>query len=99
MNIDMNKYIKVRMAQANGARTLDELKNLSDIVIESTEESAAIEEILKQACKCNNLTVNDVLNAINDGADTLEKVMEVTSAGITCGRCKGVLSNIIEIRR
>lgn len=35
MNLDMNKYIKIRMAQANHARTINDLKNLSDLTIDN----------------------------------------------------------------
>ena len=99
MNLDMNKYKQVRMAQANGARTIEELKNLSDISIDNDEEMMEIEALLKQACKCKNVSIEAVVKAVNDGADSLEKVMEVTSAGTACGRCKGILSNIIETKR
>ena len=31
MNLDKEKYLKVRMAQGQGARTIDELKNIIDL--------------------------------------------------------------------
>lgn len=99
MELDREKYIKVRMAQGKGARTLEELKDQSDIIIENEEEAAEIEKLLKNACKCKNVSVEDVLNAIDNGADTLDKVMEVTKAGTGCGRCKNLLQNIIENKR
>ena len=33
MSLDMEKYIKVRKAQGEGVRTVEELKEKSDIVI------------------------------------------------------------------
>lgn len=99
MNLEMDKYIKVRIAQSQGARTIEELLKLSDIEIESAEEKAAIEVLLTQACKCNNVSVAEVVELVNNGCDTLEKVMNVTQAGMVCGRCKGVLNSIIENKR
>ncbi len=99
MNLDMQKYLKVRMAQAQGARTIDELKNLSDIVIENDTELKEIEVLLKNACKCKNVSIDEIVNAVKNGADTIEKVGEVTGAGTACGRCKGIISNIIENKR
>ena len=82
MNLDMDKYVKVRMAQAKGARTIAELKELSDIVIENDEELIEVE------------------NAVKNGADTVEKVMEATGSSTVCGRCKaGVIPSVIEFKR
>lgn len=99
MNLDREKYVKVRMAQAQGARTVDELKNLSDIVIENDTELQEIEVLLKNACGCKKVSIEDIVNAVKNGADTIEKVGEATGAGTACGRCKGIISNIIENKR
>ena len=99
MNLDKEKYLKVRMAQGQGARTIEELKELSDIVIENDEELKEVEAVLKNACKCKNVSIQEIVNAVNNGADTVEKVGEVTGAGTACGRCKGIISNIIENKR
>ena len=99
MNLDKEKYLKVRMAQGQGARTIDELKNMTDIVIENDTELNEIENLLKNACKCRNVSIQEIVNAVNNGADTVEKVGEATGAGTACGRCKGIISNIIENKR
>lgn len=99
MNLEFEKYIKVRKAQAQGARTVEELKNLSDIVIENDTELAEVEKLLQNVCKCQNVSVNDVVEAVKNGADTVEKVGEVTGAGTVCGKCKVIISNIIENKR
>ena len=36
---------------------------------------------------------------MKNGADTVEKVGEVTGAGTQCGRCKALVQNIIELKR
>ena len=58
-----------------------------------------MEAVLKNACKCKNVSIQEILNAVNNGADTVEKVGEVTGAGTACGRCKSIISDIIENRR
>lgn len=99
MNLDKEKYLKVRKAQAQGARTIEELKEISDIVIENDDELKEVEALLQNVCKCKNVSVETVVNVVKNGADTVEKVAEATGAGAVCGRCKGIISNIIEIKR
>ena len=85
MNLDNEKYLKVRKAQGQGARTADELQQ--------------IENLLKNACKCKNVSIQEVINAVNNGADTVAKVGEATGAGTVCGKCKGIISYIVENKR
>ena len=99
MTLEMEKYLKVRKAQVQGARTVDELKKISDIVIENEEELKEVETLIKNACKCKNVSIETIVEAVKNGADTVEKVEEVTKAGTGCGRCKGIISNIIENKR
>ena len=99
MSLDMEKYIKVRKAQAEGVRTVEELKEKSDIVIDNDTEIQEIEKILQNACKCKNVSVSEVVSAVKNGADTIEKVMAETKAGTGCGRCKAVLQNIIDNKK
>lgn len=93
MNLSKDKYVKVRGAQAQGARTVEELKQMTDIVIENDAELQEVEMLLK------NVSVDDVVTAVENGADTIEKVAEVTGATSVCGRCKGIVANIIENKR
>lgn len=97
MDISIEDYIKVRHAMVKGARTLEDIKNTTDIVIETDEIANEIERMLKVVCTCNKVSVEDVLKAIKNGADTIEKIGDATKAGITCGRCKTILGNILEI--
>ena len=99
MNLIKEKYLIVRKAQAQGVRKLDELKNATNISIENDTEVNEIESLLKNVCKCKNVSVQEVLNAVNNGADTVEIVGEATGAGTACGRCKSIISDIIENRR
>lgn len=99
MVLDMEKYIKVRGAQAQGARTVQDVKDMTDIIIENDEEYREVDRLIQNVCKCNNISVNEVVSAVKNGADTVEKVMEETKAGTGCGRCKGIISNIIENKK
>lgn len=51
---------------------------------------------MKNACKCRDISIEQINAAVKDGAKTLEAVMEKTKAGTGCGRCKKLLTNIIE---
>ncbi len=61
--------------------------------------AGAIEEILASVCGCNNVSLEDVVNAVNNGCDTVEKVAEATKAGSACGRCKALVQNVIDLKR
>lgn len=96
MKIITDDYIKVRNAMSNGARTIEDIELMTDISIEDYDYKNEIEEILKNACRCKNVSIEEVIKAVENGADTVEKVSEVTKAGTGCGRCKGLLNNIID---
>lgn len=99
MNLAMDKYVKIRGAQAQGARTVEELKEMTDIVIENEDELKEVEAVLKNVCKCRGVSVEQVVASVKNGADTIEKVAESTRATTACGRCKGIVTNIIENKR
>ena len=50
----------------------------------------------KTVCHCMNVTEDQIKEAIKNGADTLEKVMEVTKAGTGCGGCQNDIEWIIK---
>ena len=99
MILDNEKYIKVRGAQAQGARTVNEVKDMTNIDIEDDDEYREIDRVLQNVCKCQNVSVNEVVEAVKNGADTIERVMEETKAGSGCGRCKGIIQNIIDNKK
>ena len=49
----------------------------------------------KEACHCKNVTYGMIEDAVRNGADTLQQVMEVTGAGKGCGKCKEFLEYLI----
>lgn len=98
-SLPIEKYKKIRLAQADGARTIEDLKRMTDIVIENDEEAKEMEKVLKNACGCRNVSVEEVVKAVLNGADTVEKVTAATGAGAECDKCKsGVLQSIIKNR-
>ena len=99
MILDKEKYIKVRAAQAQGARTVKEVKDMTGLVIDNDEEYREVDALVQNVCKCQNISVNEVVSAVKNGADTVEKVMKETKAGTGCGRCKGIINNIIENKK
>ena len=58
-----------------------------------------IEKILASVCGCYNVSLKDVVDAVNNGCDTVDKVAEVTKAGAACGRCKALVQNVIDTKR
>jgi NAD(P)H-nitrite reductase large subunit len=38
-------------------------------------------------CGCTNVTVQDLKNAIENGAKSFEEVQEATKVGTGCGKC------------
>lgn len=93
----MDKYIQIRMLQAQGARTIDELQG--QIEINNQEEREHIIKILNNACSCHNLSVEEVLEYIKNGADDLDKLSKATKMSTCCGQCKPLALNILETQK
>ena len=49
----------------------------------------------KEACHCKNVTYGMIEDAIRNGANTLQQVMDATGAGKGCGKCKEFLAYLI----
>ena len=49
----------------------------------------------KEACHCQNVTYGKIEDAVRNGADTVQQVMELTGAGKGCGKCKDFLAYLI----
>ncbi|NLK04661.1 MAG: (2Fe-2S)-binding protein [Clostridiales bacterium] len=100
-------YITIRKAMISGARTIDELVELVGVCRECEGCKSELNAILSSVCGCMNVSLEAVVNAVKNGADTVEKVGEVTGAGRgineetgeECGKCKGLIQNIIDIGR
>ena len=92
-------YADIRKAMACGARTVEEIQEITGAGTECGNCIGDIESILSVACGCNNVSMEDAVNALHAGADTVEKMEEATGAGNNCGKCKLLLQNIIDLKR
>ena len=92
-------YITIRKAMIQGARTVEEIKQMTGAGTGCGRCVGAIEEILASVCGCKKTSLADVVDAVKKGADTVEKVGEVTGAGTACGRCKALIENVIELKK
>lgn len=92
-------YITIRKAMIAGARTLDEIKEMTGAATGCGGCSEEIEKILKSVCGCNNVSLEDVVGAVKNGSDTVEKVEKVTRAGKGCEKCKALVQNVIDLGR
>jgi bacterioferritin-associated ferredoxin len=50
------------------------------------------------ACICSAVTVDEVDQAIDAGADTVDAVGQHTTAGTSCGSCHDTIDDLIEAR-
>lgn len=97
-NVD---YLTIRKAMCVGARTESELCEKCGVCLECEGCRTEIPNILTSVCGCMNVSLQAVIDAIKNGADTVDKVGEVTGAGTgtDCGKCKSLIANIIELGR
>lgn len=103
-NVD---YLSIRKAMVAGARTEAELVELAGVCTECEGCKNELHAILSSVCGCKKVSLAAVVNAVKNGADTVEKVGEVTGAGTgvneetgePCGKCKGLIQNIIDLGR
>lgn len=103
-NVD---YITIRKAMTSGARSIDDLVEHAGVCTECEGCKSELEPILSSVCGCKKVSLEAVVNAVKNGADTVEKVGEITGAGTgineetgeACGKCKGLIQNIIDLGR
>lgn len=92
-------YVTIRKAMISGARTVDDIKEITGACTVCGGCEEEIKEILSSVCGCKKVSLEDVVNAVKNGADTLEKVQAETGAGTVCGRCNPLIENIITLKR
>ena len=92
-------YLDIRKAMVKGARTLDEIKEITGAATGCVRCAGDIERILASVCGCKGVSLETVVNAVKNGADTTDKVAEQTGAGAACGRFKVLVENIIELKK
>lgn len=95
------EYLSIRMAMCQGARTEKELVDMVGICTECEGCKTEIASILGSVCGCKNVSLQAVVDAVKSGADTVDKVSEITGAGTgeDCGRCKKLIQNVVDLGR
>ncbi len=89
----------IRRAMVGGARTIEEIQEITGAGTGCGGCIGEIEKILAVACGCKGVSMEAVVNAVKNGADTTEKVGEITGADTVCGKCKALVQNIIDTKR
>ncbi|MGL4739952.1 MAG: (2Fe-2S)-binding protein [Sarcina sp.] len=92
-------YLDIRKAMINGARTVEEIQEMTGAGTGCGGCIPEVESILASVCGCKQVSLKEVVDAVNNGADSVEKVGEVTGAGTGCGRCKGLIQNVVDNKR
>lgn len=92
-------YGDIRKAMVGGARTVEEIQELTGAGSGCGNCIKDIEKILSIACGCRNVSMDTVVGAVKNGADSIEKIEEMTGAGSNCGKCKALLQNIINMKK
>lgn len=95
-NVD---YVTVRKAMCNGARTEDEIKEMTGACLTCDGCKKELSSILKSVCSCKHVSLKDVVDAVNSGATTVSEVRKITGVGTECGRCIALVQNILELGR
>lgn len=94
-------YSTIRKAMVQGARTMDEIIEMTGVCNSCEGCKAELGAILNSVCGCKEVSLKTVIDAVKDGADTVKKVGIITKAGTEedCGRCQALIQNIIDIGR
>lgn len=94
-------YSTIRKAMVQGARSIDEIKEMAGVCNDCEGCETQLQGILSSVCGCEEVSLKAVLDAIKGGADTVEKVGQITKAGTgkDCGRCQALIQNIIDLGR
>ena len=75
-------YIDIRKAMIAGARTVQEIKDMTGAATGCGRCVGEIEKILASVCGCKGVSLEDVVNAVKKGAETTEKVAEKLAQSI-----------------
>lgn len=93
-------YLEIRMAMVKDtARTVDEIKASAGVCGTCTGCKTSLAWILETVCRCRAVPLKAVVEAVQNGADTVEKVGMAVKAGTDpdCGgKCRVLIVSIIE---
>src|SRR5450432_1622273 len=74
----------------------ERLSLLFDIGAPSEQASVESMPLEMQVCNCNGVTKGRIMGCVKQGKRSLKTVMESTRAGMGCGACKALVSQVIE---
>lgn len=92
-------YIEIRKAMIRGARTKEELQEMAGVCLTCAGCVEELDKILTSVCGCQQIALSEVVQVVNDGATTVDEVVEATNAGSMCGRCQALIANVIKLGR
>lgn len=49
----------------------------------------------KTACHCHNVSYGKIIDAVQGGADSMEKLQQATGAGTGCGKCRDFIESML----
>lgn len=91
-------YKDVRGAMVKGARTVEDLKATAGVCGECDSCKEYLPYITSTLCGCKDVKMDQVIDLVKNGEKSLDKIMKKTGAGTgeDCGRCQGLIQNIID---
>lgn len=92
-------YISIRKAMIAGARTRSEVQAQTNVCLDCKGCNEQLDAVLASVCGCQQVPLQDVVDALKNGATTIEAIGEATGAGVTCGRCQALIANVIATGR
>jgi bacterioferritin-associated ferredoxin len=97
-NVD---YLAIRKAMITGVRTKEELVLATGICTTCEGCKSEVEGILSSVCGCKEVSLQQVIDVVNNGAKTVDEIGKLTGAGTgeDCGKCKSLIQNIIDLGR
>ena len=67
MELTKDEYLAIRKAQAQGARTIEDLQKMTDIVMDDDEKLKLVNDVLANACRCKNVLLEEIIVAVKNG--------------------------------
>ena len=89
-------YLKVRHAMIAGARTIEDVKVMTDL--DTVEYENDIKAILASICGCKGTSLQQVVTLENEGK-TVEESKEITGTATACGRCIHLLEAVVAAKK
>ena len=86
-------YLKVRHAMIAGARTIEDVKVMTDL--DTVEYENDIKAILASICGCKGTSLEQVVTLANEG----KTIKEMTGTATACGRCIHLLEAVVAAKK